>query len=170
MLLGSTGDLPRPPSANDQPAAAEVRPLAQLPDPSGKPPPWWSAVLGTVADSTGVGLPNGAAWLRYAGHRHGKRLPAVREDALYWLTTVMVPEEQRKRAEERHRAERDAKWDAEREAARTPQAAPYHARPAKGPKPKPEPEERPPTPEERAQMLAVSAALFAPPKPKTGTE
>ena len=115
-------DPARATSANDVAPTSEaklVRPFAQVPDPGGPPPPWWSDALRTVAETPGgATLPNGMAWIRYAGHRAGKRLPATREDALYWLGTVMVPEEHEKRRKETHQRERDAKYDAARDRSR----------------------------------------------------
>jgi hypothetical protein len=89
----------------------EIASVRARPDPGAKPPDWWAAVLATVEMQTGETIAPGEAWLRYAGHRAGKNLPANREDALYWLTTVMVPEARKARAEARRQAERDAKYD-----------------------------------------------------------
>lgn len=123
---------PRATPENDQtqtPASSSsstvVRPFAEVPDPSGPTPPWWSDVLRTVAETPGgATLPNGMAWIRYAGHRAGKRLPATREDALYWLGTVMVPEAHETRRRETHQRERDAKYDAARDRAKGGPAPP----------------------------------------------
>lgn len=91
-----------------------VRPRAEIPDPTKPAPPWFAEALRTIADNTGTTLPNGAAWLRYAGHRATKRLPATPADALTWLTGVMVPEEVKKRHEEVRQRDRDAKYDRQR--------------------------------------------------------
>lgn len=56
------------------------------------PPDWFVAAVSVIAMTTLVDLPVGEAWLRYDGHREGKRLPRTQPDAQYWLTTVMVPE------------------------------------------------------------------------------
>lgn len=117
------------------------------PDPAAKPPDWWPDVLATIAMNTGVTLEPGPAWLRYAGHRHGKGLPAAREDAVYWLTTVMVPESKREQRETAERRERDAKFDREREVAKAPPRQPYHQ------------PFRPPPREERAGPGVAAAAL-----------
>jgi hypothetical protein len=77
------------------------------------PPDWWDAALGTIEMNTGIALPSGEAWLRYSGHRDGKGLQVTRKDAMYWLTTVIVPELRNARAET---ARRDAR-DGERTAA-----------------------------------------------------
>lgn len=90
------------------------RPASERPDPGGKAPDWWDAVLATIGMNTGVDLEPGTAWLRYAGHRHGKGLPATREDALYWLPTVMVPEAKKSLADAARQRERDAKFDRQR--------------------------------------------------------
>jgi hypothetical protein len=106
----------------------EIPSARAKPDPGAKPPDWWASVLETMAMQTGETIPAGEAWLRYAGHRASKNLPANREDALYWLTTVMVPEARKARAEARRQSDRDAKFDAEREKQREPAKAPYHAK------------------------------------------
>jgi len=83
------------------------------PDPTAAPPDWWAGVLETVAMNAEP-IPAGESWLRYAGHRAGKSLPATREDALYWLTTVMVPEARDRREKAAERQAREAKWDRQR--------------------------------------------------------
>lgn len=92
----------------------ETRPRVELPNPADPEPPWWPDVLETIAGGTEVRLPAREAWLRYAGHRHNKRFPATREDAVHWLTAVMVKEAREAREKARHQADRDAKWDSER--------------------------------------------------------
>jgi hypothetical protein len=103
---GSGSGLSRDP---DLPDRSLMRARA-APDPAAAPPDWWEGVLATVAQNAEP-LPAGEAWLRYAGHRAGKRYPATREDALYWLTTVMVPEARDRRDVARRRDDREAKWD-----------------------------------------------------------
>lgn len=90
-----------------------ARPRAR-PDPSAAPPDWWGAVLATVNMQTGETLAAGEAWLRYAGHRSGKGYQATRDDALYWLTSVMVPLARKERQETARQRERDAKYDRQR--------------------------------------------------------
>lgn len=92
----------------------EIPSARARPDPTAPPPPWWDAVLATVGMNTGVDLPGGEAWLRYAGHRAGKGLVADQRDALYWLTTVMVPEARKTLTEDARQRERDAKFDRQR--------------------------------------------------------
>lgn len=92
----------------------EIPSARARPDPTAPPPPWWDAVLATVGMNTGVDLPGGEAWLRYAGHRAGKALPATQSDGLYWLTTVMVPEARKALGEAARQRDRDAKFDRQR--------------------------------------------------------
>lgn len=68
-------------------------------------PAWWEDVCETVESNTGEKLRRPEAWIRYSGHRHGKRLAPNARDAGYWLATVMV----REARDERHKAttERD---------------------------------------------------------------
>jgi hypothetical protein len=135
-------------SESRSPESPEGHPSARArPDPASKPPDWWAGVLATLAMQAGVTLEAGPAWLRYAGHRHGKGLPATQQDALYWLTTVMVPEAKREAREATDRRERDAKFDREREAAKSPPRAPYHQI------------AKPPKPEDRASPSDTAAAL-----------
>lgn len=78
-----------------------------LPDAAGAPPGWWSGAIATIETTTGVRLAPGEAWLRYAGHRGGggpRSRPANRNDALQWLTSVMVKEARESREKERERA------------------------------------------------------------------
>lgn len=154
------------PSAREpeRPPTAELRPLAKVPDPSGPPPDWWPDVLATIHVQTSVLLPAGESWLAYAGHRASpsKRLPATREDALYWLTRVEVPAARKVASEAARTAARDARWDAERKAAAGAGPPPGGMSPAvRG---------RQPTPEELTEtrrLARMSAGLFA--VPKTGT-
>lgn len=97
-------------------------------DPASPEPSWWEGVLETVNAGTGVALPAREAWLRYAGHRASKTRPAERRDAVHWLTTVMVKEAREDRDKARHRSDRDAKFDRDREKQRDASAppAPYH--------------------------------------------
>lgn len=85
-----------------------------VPDPANPAPDWWGQMLDGIAMDTGVRLPDREAWLRYAGHRRGKGRPAERGDAIYWLTTVMVPEARKDLREASDRREREAKWDRQR--------------------------------------------------------
>lgn len=91
----------------------EISPRARVANPSDPPPDWWADVIETIAMKTGVRLPAEEAWLRYAGHRGSdhKRMPANRNDAIHWLTTVMVKEARAEREKRRREAEWDAKYD-----------------------------------------------------------
>jgi hypothetical protein len=93
-------DHPRPASAPEWSA-----------DPQKPPPDWWDSVCETVQFETGVDIPRGEAWLRYAGHRGDKRRPPERGHAVYWLTTVVVKEAREARDNARRQADRDAKFD-----------------------------------------------------------
>lgn len=153
------------------PPPTQVRPLADVADPTAPPPPWWPDVLATVHSSVGVELASGECWLAYAGHRGSahKRMPASRNDALQWLTQVMVPKARKALAEASRTRERDAKFDAERKAAA-----------GVGPPPggmSPRVRERETTEAERAEtqrLMRLSGGLFAVPnndaKRGTGTE
>jgi hypothetical protein len=97
------------------------------------PPAWWVGVLETIAMQGEPIAESGLAWLRYRGHRSTKGLPPRREDALYWLSTVIVTEQRKARGEAARLAERDAKFDADRAAGKTSTfrppdtpPAPYH--------------------------------------------
>lgn len=79
-----------------------------------KVPEWFGSAIGTVEDSTGEKLRPADSWLRYSGHRAGKGIPKGQQDAVYWLTTVMVPEARKERRAESDKRERDAKWDRQR--------------------------------------------------------
>lgn len=61
-------------------------------------PGWFRDASASVELTTGETLPVGECWLRYAGHRSGKvdKRPG-RDDAVYWLTTVVVAEQRRDR-------------------------------------------------------------------------
>lgn len=156
-------------SAREVPDSPPLRPLAVVPDPSGPPPDWWDLVLATIHASVGVALASGECWLAYAGHRHGKRLPATREDALQWLVQVMVPKARKAADEARRQRDRDAKFDAERRAEKAPSPAPYHATSRRKPS---EPIDLAET--MRAARERMGGALFAvpdlPPTRDTGTE
>ena len=78
------------------------------------PPAWWDSVIATLEASTGIRLSDRAVWLSYAGHRASKGRPAERNDALYWLNQVKVPEERERLRRESRDRERDAKFDAAR--------------------------------------------------------
>lgn len=154
-------EIPSAREAPDEPEPPVVRPLASVPDASGPPPPWWPDALATVHVQTSTLLPAGEAWLAYAGHRAGKRLPATQQDALYWLARVMVPDARKAAAEAVRTAARDARWDAERKAAAGAGPPPGGMSPAV--------RERPPTPTEVAEtrrLARLSGGLFA--VPKTG--
>lgn len=103
-----------------------------VPDAMAAPPDWWDAVIATLEASTGVRLPERATWLSYAGHRASKRRPAERNDALYWLNQVKVPEERERLRREVRDRDRDAKYDAERRQQRSgpemPKQTPEQAR------------------------------------------
>lgn len=73
------------------------------PESPDSPPDWWETALGVVAMNAEPIMNPGAAWLRYRGHRAGKRLPLTQRDAEYWLTSVVVAEQamDRQRARER---------------------------------------------------------------------
>ena len=81
------------------------------------PPEWWSGVCETVSHGC-LGSTNGLSppecWLAYAGHRHGKGKRPDRNDAVHWLTQVMVPKAKDRIRAETHQRERDAKYDAAR--------------------------------------------------------
>jgi hypothetical protein len=84
---------------------------ARAPDPpvSTGPPPWFGEAIETVEAQTGEKLRLADSWLRYSGHRTNKGLPKNQQDAVYWLTTVMVPEARKERRDESSRREREAK-------------------------------------------------------------
>lgn len=105
-------DLRSPTTTTDHiPTTAVARERADVPDPIGPEPVWWQAALETVGAATTVDLPPREAWLRYAGHRNNKRLPATQPDAVQWLTAVMVREARDARERARQQADRDAKYD-----------------------------------------------------------
>lgn len=82
-----------------------------FPDPSEPAPEWWPSALGTISVATAVDLPPSESWLRYAGHRNNKRLPATQPDAIQWLTNVMVREARDQREKARAAADRESKWE-----------------------------------------------------------
>lgn len=94
--------------------------VQRVADPQAAPPEWLDGVLATIHTTYEVLLPKAQAWVRYAAHRAsksqqlGRPIPATREDALHWLSTVMVEEARKQREEVRHQRERDAKFDARR--------------------------------------------------------
>lgn len=167
-------EVPRGPASDVLPVAKPVPPPATAvsvtADPQAPPPDWFDGVLATVHGTYGVEIPKAHAWLRYAAHRasksqrEGRPYPPSREDALHWLSTVMVKEASEAREKERQRRDRDARFDKERkdqrEAAAAPQ--PYH-RIVKPPK-EPEPVA---SPEEQAEAMKKIADLFN--VGKTGT-
>jgi hypothetical protein len=136
-------------SISEEKIPEEIPSARARPDPSADPPPWWAGVLETLSQTTGVDLPAGEAWLAYAGHRAGKTRAATREDALYWLTTVMVPKARKARIDAADKREREAKWDQERSGPRLVAVAPapYHAA------------YRPPRDDARAPPEVAAAAL-----------
>jgi hypothetical protein len=77
----------------------------------GVPPDWFGAALETVSVQTGETIRPADAWLRYFGHRRGKGISPTQQDAVYWLTTVMVPEARKERRADADKRERDAKFD-----------------------------------------------------------
>ncbi len=99
------------------------------------PPPWWGGVCETVAAGClgrSDALSVTECWLAYAGHRNGKGRPPERNDAVQWLTQVMVPKAKDRIRAEAHQRDRDAKFDAERRQQRTgpemPKQTPEQAR------------------------------------------
>ena len=78
-----------------------------------EPPEWFMAAIAT-AEGTGEKIRPKDAWLRYSGHRAGKGIPKTQQDAVYWLTTVMVPEARKERRQEADKRDRDAKFDRQR--------------------------------------------------------
>jgi len=93
----------------------------------GVPPVWFQQAVSTVQDSTGEVLRIGDSWLRYFGHRRNKGIAPNQQDAVYWLTTVMIPEARKERRAESDKRDRDAKFDRERAAKNGETPAPYHA-------------------------------------------
>ncbi len=155
----TSGDVPGSGSGS----GSESESRSDPPDRSGGPPEWFGLALGTVEMQTGETLRPTDSWLRYSGHRAGKGIAPTQQDAVYWLTTVMVPEARRERAEATRQRERDAKFDKARAGpSNDAPPAPYH-RPFR-----PKPEERAPSSEARAALQQITGALFQP--PKTGTE
>jgi hypothetical protein len=121
------------------------RPASVRADPATPPPDWWAGTLATIEQNTGVKIPAGESWLRYAGHRGDKGGPPTPGHATYWLTSVVVKEARDKREADRRQAERDAKFDRSRS----------------GPEPPPKP-----TPEQSKQFAAELAARVAARKAK----
>jgi hypothetical protein len=117
-----------PTTTGATPAGLDTRPKVSVPDPESPEPDWWAGVLETIETGTGVAIAGRESWLRYAGHRNTKRMPATRADAVQWLSAVMVKEARDAREKARQQKDRDAKYDGERakqrEAAAAPQ--PYH--------------------------------------------
>lgn len=74
------------------------------------PPTWFTDAIGTVEMQTGETLRPAEAWLRYSGHRAGKGISPNQRDAVYWLTTVMVPEARKEREQSAARREREARF------------------------------------------------------------
>lgn len=163
--IPSAREAPDDPPPPTETGKRPLRPLAKIPDPCGPAPDWWESTLATVHQNTGVLLPAGEAWIQYAGHRASpnKRLPATREDAVYWLARVMVPEARKTAAEASRVRERDARWDADRKAQQTPATPPYHATVKR-------PKKDPPrmAPEDGAAALRSVLGALAP--PKSGTD
>jgi hypothetical protein len=108
---GTTGGTPTvPPGSGSGSGSDQVLDLA-----SGElvvVPDWWAGVLGVI-EQTGVTPDPLSSWLRYSGHRAGKSRPTTPSDAIYWLTTVIVREALEERERLQHRADREAKWDAQ---------------------------------------------------------
>ncbi len=77
----------------------------------GDPPSWFATALDVIEMQTGERLAAGEAWLRYSGHRAGKRIEPTQADAQYWLTTVMVKEVKAAREEATRRGARDTARD-----------------------------------------------------------
>lgn len=132
-------------------------------------PDWFASAIETVEAQTGESLRPAESWLRYSGHRATVGKPKGQQDAVYWLTTVMVPEARKERRDESDKRERQSKWDADRakqtqqRGGRVPEAPPpqpYH-RAYKPPK-----EERASPEEAAAAMKALTSKLFT---GKTGT-
>lgn len=114
-----------PRADNDAPPGlAAPTSLVAVPDAMAQPPDWWDAVIATLEASTGVRLPERASWLSYAGHRGEKGKPATRNDALYWLNQVKVPEELERRRRDTRDRERDDRYARERQEHRTGPALP----------------------------------------------
>lgn len=136
-------------------------------DPQAPPPAWFDGVLATVRDTYSVELAKAQAWVRYAAHRasksqrEGRPYPPSREDALHWLSTVMVKEAADDRAKARDRADRDAAFAKERQQQRDAIAAPQPYHKVSKP-PSPAPTERRMTDEEREEGLRrITDGLFA---------
>jgi hypothetical protein len=111
-----------------------------------EPPAWFGEAIATVEVQTGETIRPSDSWLRYSGHRAGKGIAKTPQDAVYWLTTVMVPEARKERRDASDRREREAKWDRQRDRQRAG----------------PEPERLPvPTAEESKAFAAEIAARVA---------
>lgn len=130
----------------DQPVKSSMRAREAPPD---EPPAWFGAALLTIEMQTGEQLRPADSWLRYSGHRANKGMPQNQQDAVYWLTTVMVPEARKERLDASARREREAKWDRERVVPRLVEVAkaPYHA------------EYRPPKDDDQAPPEVARAGL-----------
>ncbi len=88
---------------------SDARPL----DP---PPTWWPDVIGQIAMQLGETVEPAAAWFRYGGHRAGKDRPPTAKDAVYWITSVIVPELKTARVDAARLEKRDASFASERAA------------------------------------------------------
>lgn len=110
-LISSGSDLedPREPTSN--------RAREGVADALSPPPDWWTGVCETVSASclgSATGLKPPECWLAYAGHRNGKGRRPDRNDAVQWLTQVMVPKAKEAIRQAARDRERDAKYDAAR--------------------------------------------------------
>ena len=90
-------------------------------------PEWFDEVLSTIEMTCEPIADPGAAWLRYRGHRAKKREPMGREDAEYWLTTVVVAEQRKERELARERKDRKP-WQKPEPAEMTPEDRAKRAR------------------------------------------
>jgi hypothetical protein len=89
------------------------------------PPPWFGDAIATVEVQTGESLRPPDCWLRYSGHRGNVGKPMNQRDAVYWLTTVMVPEARKERRAESERRERQAQHPSGPRLVDAPKS-PYH--------------------------------------------
>jgi hypothetical protein len=143
-----------------EPRSGPLPTMRVIPDPADPPPDWWPEALATVQMATSVALPASEAWVRYAGHRAVKTMPAERRDAVQWLTSVMVREAREARERARRQDDRDAKFDRDREKTRDAAAAPqpYHQ------VVKPPQSERRASPAEQAAAMKAISEMFKPGK------
>lgn len=89
----------------------------EVADATAPPPTWWADVCLTVSNGclgSNDGLAPVECWLAYAGHRHGKGRRPDRNDAVQWLTQVMVPKAKEAIRQAARDRERDAKYAASR--------------------------------------------------------